>query len=488
MKKYLNILYNRDESGLIGNAENIFFPKNTEEVREIIQKFSDIVPRGGGNNIVGGCVPNNSVVVDMKKMNNVVFKDGFIFVESGITVKELNEKLKTIRREFPIFLDDSSTIGGIIAMNDFGYFGGYGNIKEWIEEIEFVNGNGEIINAKKTDFSDVCGLEGITGIITKAKIKTISINNKSFSIFQTDSCEEVIAIAKKLRSDEEVIMLRLYSPYLSRMLALPERHHVIIGFNSDRGKIKGEECIKIFDIIKKENYFLRSEGYYDSEDSQFLFDRLWEFISFLDNLKIPYFGDLHLGIIQSFFKGGFKKEIVKAIQRMNGKPAKYGIGIKRKELLDNLQKRILRRVKSRHDPLNKINRGKVIDFVSIEKEEIEEAFIENKIEKTGIQDIIVDYENAYKSELYGEKKEKIEDFAKNVAGELVKSQEIDKDELINTKIQLILPSKQNSQNINNDLKTGSVFVRDNLDRKSPSSEEMDLINKIMFNKKEKKKT
>ena len=47
---------------------------------------------------------------------------------------------------------------------------------------------------------------------------------------------------------------------------------------------------------------------------------------------------------------------------MNGKPGSYGIGLKRKKRIDNLQKKIIRRIKLRHDPFLKLNKGKLIDI------------------------------------------------------------------------------------------------------------------------------
>ena len=47
---------------------------------------------------------------------------------------------------------------------------------------------------------------------------------------------------------------------------------------------------------------------------------------------------------------------------MNARPGSYGVGLKRKKRIDNLQKKIIRRVKLRHDPFLKFNKGKLIDI------------------------------------------------------------------------------------------------------------------------------
>ena len=72
MNKKEMVCYDTDASRLIGKAEKVVFPKTVEEVSKIIQRTEKgVVPRGAGTNLVGGCVPNSSVVVDMSKMNKV---------------------------------------------------------------------------------------------------------------------------------------------------------------------------------------------------------------------------------------------------------------------------------------------------------------------------------------------------------------------------------------------------------------------------------
>ena len=72
MNKKIITCYETDASRLIGKAEKVAFPKKIEEVQELIKKTKlDIVPRGAGTGLVGGCIPENSLVLDMGKMNNI---------------------------------------------------------------------------------------------------------------------------------------------------------------------------------------------------------------------------------------------------------------------------------------------------------------------------------------------------------------------------------------------------------------------------------
>ena len=136
-----------------------------------------------------------------------------------------------------------------------------------------------------------------------------------------------------------------------------------MGFDNQNGRIKGNDYADLFNKIRKDYYKIYEKGYRDSEDPKFLFEKLKEFVLFLNKFNVPYSGDLNLGIIYSFFNDDLKKkEVVKMIDRMNARPGSYGVGLKRKKRIDNLQKKIIRRVKLRHDPFLKFNKGKLIDI------------------------------------------------------------------------------------------------------------------------------
>ncbi len=407
MNKKIITCYNTDASRLIGKAEKVAFPKKIEEVQELVKKAKlDVVPRGAGTGLVGGCIPDNSLVLDMGKMNNI---SGFnpvkktVRAEAGVTLKELNEKLNAAGFEFPMssFNHGISTIGGMIAKNASGGLK-YEAIKQLIEEIEFVNGRGELMKTSKADLMDVCGMEGITGIIVAATLRIIPKVKKSASIFQTENLDEALSIARRLKLEKEVVMLEFFSPKVSKLLGFKEKYNMIIGFDSDRGKIKGDKYELVSKLKEDVCSALYAEEYYNSEDHKFFFDKLKEFILLLERHQIPYFGFLGAGIIRPFFKDNEtdkKNKVIKLIKRVKAKQGGYGIGLNRKYLLDSFETKVIKRVKLRHDPFGKLNRGKIVDAEAtlkkyaskqesqhlqpIEKEEIEEikSFIEEKSEE-----------------------------------------------------------------------------------------------------------
>jgi len=365
------VCYNTDASRLIGDAKKVFSPKTAKEVQRIIQTSNlDIVPRGAGSERVGGAIPDNSIVVDMSNMNKVSNLDvskRTICVQAGITIRELNERLNKIGFEFPIQTNNQgiSSIGGMVALNQVGNRSmKYGKMKDWIEEIEFINGRGELMKINKSDIMEVCGMEGITGIIISVVLKIIPKVERSASLFQSDNIDEIFSILRRLKSEKDICSLNLFPPKVSKLLELPEKYHIIIEFDSGRGKIKQGEYKVLSKFNDKVYFFLASKGYYSSEDAWFFFDKLKDFALFLEENNILYFSKIGAGIIYAFFKDNEeekKKEIIKMINKMGGKFIEYGIGLTRKYLKENVEKKVIQRIKIRNDPFWKININKVID-------------------------------------------------------------------------------------------------------------------------------
>jgi len=478
--------YSTDASGVMGRAERVMLPENIEDIQKIVKtSFNlDIVLRGAGTGFAGGAVPNNSIVIDVSKMNKIIsfdMKNLRVKVESGMTVKELNERLQKADLEFPIATSNygAASIGGMIATNAVGKNGmKYGPMKDWVDELEFVNAKGELIRLGKADIGDVCGMEGITGVIVSATLRIIPKVKKSISLFQSDSIDEILNVSRRLKTEREVLSIELFSPSLSLLLGLSSSYNLVIEFNSERGKIKEDKDYEFFSKIKEAAYFkLFSEGYEPPLDPKFFFDKLKEFISFLDSNDIPYFSDIGYGVVYPFFKKNEdlkKEEVINIIKKSNSKLSVFKFGLLRKDFLDSFEKKIIGRIKIRHDPIAKFNKGKVIDFIpesTKEKDSEVGEYIEIKI---------LDKVSQVKPNL-GEEKS-AEEFLEELEKEAKEIEEIKKNVESDEKDIEIEEKEEYKGDI------GQVRITDDLDRSSKMSDaEKDLINRIMTNKIDEKK-
>ena len=363
--------YQTDASRLIGEASKVVFPSTIEEVQTLV-KNSDttIVPRGAGTNFVGGCIPNNSLIMDLNKLNKVkeFSPKGTVYVEAGVTLKELNQKLEPLGFEFPIqpLNQGVSTIGGMIATNASGSRAmKYGQMKDWIDAIDFVNGRGEIMKTSKADLMDICGMEGITGIIVGAKLRIIPLIKRSASLFQSDDLEEIMSISRRLKLEKDVCSLDLISKQISQLINFPEKYNLIIEFDSERGKIKDDDYQKIINLRDKLFFTMAKNEYVNSEDPKLFLDKIKEFVLYLEANKIPYFSNVGFGIVHPFFKDteqNKRNDIRELMKKTDVKLGNYGIGITRKEFVETFTEKIIHRVKLRNDPFGKLNNGKIINI------------------------------------------------------------------------------------------------------------------------------
>ena len=393
---------------------------------------------------------------------------------------------------------------------------------------------------------DFCGMEGTTGIIVGAKLKVFNLIERSASIFQSDSLDEIFSIARRLKLEKEVTMLKFLSEQVSKILNFPERYHLIIEFNSQRGKIKGKEYERILKTLKKSFYSIYSEGYYLSEDPKLFFDKIKELALILEQKKIPYLGDLGTGIVYPFFKeteNEKRAEIADFLKKIKIRISRHGYGLIRKYYLEESERKILQRVKLRHDPFGKLNKNKFIS-ISKEKEIIEghseykeavkanleeeksageildefktpeekiEEFIKEETEKevqeasqiktleedkvkesnpieVKIQEELKDYEQTFSSELPFERRVKIEEFAKGIPREISRKKEVkvNYDEIKNimtNKYGFDLEKGNFEVNKNEEIDFGKINREGNIEKRGKiTSEEEDIINKVMMNK------
>lgn len=171
--------------------EILTFPKNTQEVSEIV-KFAfendiKIVPSGGRTGYAGGAVAKSGeIVISLSKMDQVLDFDPFfgsITVQAGMITKNLHKEAEEKGFYFPVDFaaTGSSHIGGNIATNAGGVrVVHYGLIRQWVLGLKVVTGTGEILefngeilkNNTGYDLKHLfIGSEGTLGIITECTLK-----------------------------------------------------------------------------------------------------------------------------------------------------------------------------------------------------------------------------------------------------------------------------------------------------------------------------
>ena len=173
------------------------YPRTTNDVRKSarfswrLAERGTVLPltvRGYGQNGNSSSIGGATVVMPehMSRILELDTKMKLVRVQPGISLKTLNEAVATHGLVFPPSdIDNFSTVGGMIGANGFSRkFAKYGSVGEWIDRLEVVLANGEVIQTgriSRKDLSAKKGLQNMEGEIYRAIDALIDDNQETIS-------------------------------------------------------------------------------------------------------------------------------------------------------------------------------------------------------------------------------------------------------------------------------------------------------------------
>ncbi|MBS3170173.1 FAD-binding oxidoreductase [Candidatus Woesearchaeota archaeon] len=364
------ITYARDGSEFEGIVKAVVYPTTREQIINLLmlgksEKLHFTI-RGAGTNTLGSCVPANSVVVDLSRMNKIIeITTDSVTVEPGVILGDLLKELKKKGLFFPIkpLEYNVCSIGGLVAMNSFGLDIRYGRVEKWIEELEVIDGNNKKLKVSGAQLKDFVGMEGTTGIIYSIKLKLLSAPlPKTISIFKFNTITALMDKYNFVSNNKHVISVYFLDEFCSSFLELGNSLLLIVEYDNDNGVLKSEEEIANLDLfMERLQHLLINKKYVSKEDPFIPLENIPQFIQWLRKNAIPCYGYMHLGIFHPCFREAspLNTELYNVVKVLKGLvPGEYGIGIKRKQFLSDSK---LSRIKSNYDPSKVFNRGVLID-------------------------------------------------------------------------------------------------------------------------------
>lgn len=364
------LIYSYDASETKGDALAVLWPTTSEHIKAIIEYANKnnllITPRGAGTSLVGGAVPENSIIIDLSKMDKILKETTkTITVEAGIIVGDLNTYLKDKNLFFPVIpsSDGVATIGGMISTDAAGTRAiRYGRTSAWVEEIEVITGAGQTIKTK--DITEFAGTEGILGIITKATLKlTTPPKQTSISTYEFDTPQDLVKKVKEELKNSSMIAIEYTDPLSTHLNGGNRKYHLLVEYENDTGMYKTEEEISAaWKLRKGLATILSAEGYAQIEDPKIPIESIPDFLVWLERKSIPHFGHIGYGIIHCRLKRDEDlKSFYAEVKKNNGTVSgEHGIGMTKREYIDPSEKKILEGKKRKYDPKNILNRGKMI--------------------------------------------------------------------------------------------------------------------------------
>lgn len=174
--------YSRDASIFDVRPEVVVFPKNTEEVSQLVKwvkekketdKTVSITARSAGTDMSGGPL-NESIIADFTKYFNNISEvgvregqvdirgeslktDGFAITQPGVFYRDFEKATLEKNLLLPCYTASKmlNTVGGMAGNNSAGEKTlAFGQTKDWVEELEVVLSDGSVIDVKSLNESE----------------------------------------------------------------------------------------------------------------------------------------------------------------------------------------------------------------------------------------------------------------------------------------------------------------------------------------------
>ncbi|MCC7417099.1 MAG: FAD-binding oxidoreductase [Acidobacteria bacterium] len=135
-----------------GHAAGLASPASEGEIAALLREEAAVLPIGAQSSLTGGATPMGEVVIGTARLDRVLeIGEGWVRVQPGVTIAELDEALAP-RRAFyppaPTFA--GATIGGTVATNAAGAATfKYGTTRDWVEALTVVLSSGDVLDLRR---------------------------------------------------------------------------------------------------------------------------------------------------------------------------------------------------------------------------------------------------------------------------------------------------------------------------------------------------
>ncbi len=149
--------YSRDKSVIEVTPRLVAIPYDTDDIQFLLRFANDVAEkdfklpvtaRGTGQSKTGACL-GEGMIISTEKLNKIQEVDEhsrLVRVQAGVTLEKLNAVLAAYNLCLPVKANEKQTIGGLIStFQTDPYAKKYGSIFYFVERMEIVLSNGELI-------------------------------------------------------------------------------------------------------------------------------------------------------------------------------------------------------------------------------------------------------------------------------------------------------------------------------------------------------
>lgn len=368
------VVYSTDASTIKGEAIGVCWPANIDELQKLMRVATRekilLTLRGGGTSLVGGAVPQNSLVIDtakLAKIKAINAEEKTVIAEAGVVLDDLNNVLSSYGLEFPIQPGShaAATIGGMIATNAAGMMSPkHGKVEDWIAGITIMDGTGKVFNLNDIESKEIIGTEGCCAIIVEAKLKLKGLNAETTSeLIELNDLSSVMNKVNELSNDSEVLAVEYINKHAAKLSDMKPKEYLLIKYQGQKGKIKPGDDNEIWKLRENMYSVLVEKEYPRIEDPFIPRENMIKFLEWLNQKSIPAYGHIASGIVHPHFKRNQEELnlMFEFLKSVNGKAAsEHGIGLLKKKHVPFVFAQKIRMLKEKYDPYNILNKGKII--------------------------------------------------------------------------------------------------------------------------------
>ncbi|MGA2298247.1 MAG: FAD-binding oxidoreductase, partial [FCB group bacterium] len=150
-----------DASNFRGNAEVLYVPENTDELKEAVQECyntnTPISISGAGTGLTGSRVPLSGAVISMERMNKILSintDEKTAKVQPAVLYTELENEIKPLNYFYPPNpTEKNSSLGGNVATNASGARTfKYGASRQFIESLNIMFADGDELFLQRGEY------------------------------------------------------------------------------------------------------------------------------------------------------------------------------------------------------------------------------------------------------------------------------------------------------------------------------------------------
>jgi len=149
-----------DASNTKGFCDSVYFPETVDDIVQVLKdanlKNVPVTVSGNRTSVTGAGLPTGGIVISTEKLNKVIDvdeKNRCAVVQPGVLLSELEKAVKEKNLFYPPDPTEKSCfIGGNVATNASGARTfKYGSTRDYIQELEIVLPDGELLTLKRND-------------------------------------------------------------------------------------------------------------------------------------------------------------------------------------------------------------------------------------------------------------------------------------------------------------------------------------------------